>query len=87
MAPTRDLFAELDAAPAMPEPAGLQALPPPEPAPCGAVFQAPAPRAPEDGTPLPAAEPRIRYAEAERLMAIGRAQGPDALTPEQHHAI
>ena len=76
MAPTRDLFAELDAAPAMPEPA-----------PCDAVFQAPAPRAPEDGTPLPAAEPRIRYAEAERLMAIGRAQGPDALTPEQHHAI
>ena len=64
---TRDLFAELDAAPSAPEPSS-----------------APAPAAAE---PLPAAEARISYAEAERLMAIGRAQGPDALTPEQHHAI
>ena len=66
---TRDLFAELDAAPSTPEPA-------PEPTP-----------APAAAPPLPAAEARISYAEAERLMAIGRAQGPDALTPEQHHAI
>lgn len=66
---TRDLFAELDAAPSTPEPA-------PEPMP-----------EPAAAPPLPAAEARISYAEAERLMAIGRAQGPDALTPEQHHAI
>lgn len=66
---TRDLFAELDAAPSTPEPA-------PEPTP-----------APAAAPPLPAAEARISYAEAERLMAMGRAQGPDALTPEQHHAI
>ena len=66
---TRDLFAELDAAPSTPEPA-------PEPTP-----------APAAAPPLPAAEARISYAEAERLMAIGRAQGPDALTPEQHHTI
>ena len=64
---TRDLFAELDAAPSAPEPL-------PAPAPVAAP-------------PLPTAEARISYAEAERLMAIGRAQGPDALTPEQHHAI
>ena len=64
---TRDLFAELDAAPSAPEPS-------PAPAPVAAP-------------PLPTAEARISYAEAQRLMAIGRAQGPDALTPEQHHAI
>lgn len=64
---TRDLFAELDAAPSAPEPS-----------------PAPAPAAAE---PLPTSDARISYAEAQRLMAIGRAQGPDALTPEQHHAI
>ena len=31
--------------------------------------------------------PRISYDEAQRLMAIGREHGPQALTPEQHNAI
>ena len=88
MAPTRDLFAELDAVPATHDTA---APPDPvaQPLSCGAVLHAPEPCATEEGTPLPATEPepRISYAEAERLMTIGRTQGPDALTPEQHHAI
>ncbi|MEG2048237.1 MAG: hypothetical protein RR100_15405 [Comamonas sp.] len=83
---TRDLFAELDAAPCAPEPAAT-------PAPAAAVA---APLAADSAMPSQAHStptetdppaPRIRYAEAQRLMAIGRAQGPDALTPEQHHAI
>lgn len=37
--------------------------------------------------PAPAAEDCIPYAEAQRLMAIARAQGDAALTPAQHNAI
>lgn len=78
---TRDLFAELDAAPCAPEPAAT-------PAPLDPTATAAAPLAADSATPeADPPAPRISYAEAQRLMAIGRAQGPDALTPEQHNAI
>lgn len=90
MGPTRDLFAELDAAaPAAPTPVPMSvpATAAAEPAPAGTAMDAPAHHASAAEADMPAPEPRIHYAEAQRLMAIGRAQGPDALTPEQHHAI
>lgn len=98
MGPTRDLFAELDtAAPAAPTPVPMSvpmsvpipatAATEPAPAPASTAMDAPVHHASAADADMPAPEPRIHYAEAQRLMAIGRAQGPDALTPEQHHAI
>lgn len=90
MGPTRDLFAELDAAaPAAPTsvPVSVPTTALAEPEPAGTAMDAPAHHASAAEADMPAPEPRIPYAEAQRLMAIGRAQGPDALTPEQHHAI
>lgn len=92
MGPTRDLFAELDAAaPATPTSVPMSAPIPAtavaEPEPAGNAMDTPAHHASTAEADRQAPEPRIHYAEAQRLMAIGRAQGPDALTPEQHHAI
>ncbi|WP_368922089.1 hypothetical protein [Comamonas aquatica] len=94
MGPTRDLFAELDAAaPAAPTPVPVpvpMSVPTTalaEPAPASTAMDTPAHHASTAEADRQAPEPRIPYAEAQRLMAIGRAQGPDALTPEQHHAI
>lgn len=81
---TRDLFAELDVKPPAPPAA---AAPVAEFAPSGAAPQAPDLSSPAEDSPALASGPRITYAEAQRLMAIGRSQGPQALTPDQHHAL
>ncbi|WP_370679921.1 hypothetical protein [Comamonas sp. GB3 AK4-5] len=72
----RDLFSELEEAPALPPqmaPAPQRPAPPSEQSTAHTVAQ-----------PEP---PSLSYTEALQLMALGRAQGPQALTPEQHHAI
>lgn len=84
MDPTRDLFADLDAEPAA-VPAPVCAA---EPFPSGAATPPlEGGRLVEDAPAPPVSESRISYAEAQRLMAIGRSQGPQALTPDQHHAL
>lgn len=84
MDPTRDLFADLDAEPAAP-PAPVCAE---EYSPSGAAIPPQEESRPAEDAPAPPTSgPRISYAEAQRLMAIGRSQGPQALTPDQHHAL
>lgn len=82
----RDLFSELEEQPAAPPQLAVQ--PPPEvPSPALAQMPAPMPASELEPEPDPPAAVSLSYAEAQRLMAIGRAQGPQALTPVQHRII
>lgn len=84
MDPTRDLFADLDAEPAAPPAPVCAADPPPSGT---AIPPQEESRRVENAPAPPTSGPPISYAEAQRLMAIGRSQGPQALTPDQHHAL
>ncbi|MDR2326009.1 MAG: hypothetical protein LBE51_11500 [Acidovorax sp.] len=68
----RDLFAEPGDLPAAPQ---------------NQVSLAPQAVEPVFAPPPPPAVSPLSYHQAQQLMALGRAQGPQALTLAQHHAI